>query len=118
MTKNKDFGNISKESREILTSFGAEAPTKLNAYACKLEDVLLDALAAKDDIQEQLDLAHRYIEKVQSVLQEAKNERERMLNILSNPEALIDYITEFFGPQGPCPGSVVISSCESHSKDS
>lgn len=95
--------NISNESLEILSHFGAEAPVKLNTYACKVEDALLESLQHQKGqghvIAEQQD----YIEKVQSVLNAAQVEREGMLTILSDPNELSTYVQQFFGADGPYP---------------
>jgi hypothetical protein len=113
MTHNNDahLGTFSNESLEVLSHFGTEAPVKLNAYACKLEDALLDTLKREQQQAQQLALQAEYIEKVQGCLQAAQAEREAMQQILSDPEQLLKYVSTFFGPEGPCPGGAVISRC-------
>lgn len=95
--------NVSNESLEILNHFGAEAPVKLNTYACKVEDALLESLQHQQFQAATIEQQQNYIEKVQSVLNAAQVEREGMLTILSEPDQLSGYVKEFFGPNGPYP---------------
>jgi hypothetical protein len=95
--------NISNESLEILTHFGAEAPVKLNTYACKVEDALLESLQHQRFQAHVIVQQQDYIDKVQAVLNAAQVEREGMLRILSDPTELSGYVKEFFGPNGPYP---------------
>ena len=97
------LAGISNESLEVLSHFGAEAPAKLNAYSCQVEDALLEALGHQQQqaqaIAEQVD----YIERVQAVLEAAGADREAMMHILTDPETLADYTTRFFSDEGPYP---------------
>jgi len=97
------LSDISNESLEVLSHFGAEAPAKLNAYSCQVEDALLEALGQQQQqaqaIAEQVD----YIERVQAVLEAAGADREAMMHILTDPETLADYTTRFFSEEGPYP---------------
>lgn len=113
MTNSYDayLSNISNESLEVLSHFGPEAPVKLNTYACQVEDSLLRALQQKQIHEQQLAQQAEYIEKVQECLQTAAAERESMLHILSDPDQLLDYVSKFFGPEGPYPGGAVITRC-------
>ena len=95
MPYSNDCSAISSESIELIRHFGLEAPAKLNAYACAVEDALLEALALQRTLQEQLSTLH--------------TEREQMRTILTDPDQLMAYACGFFGPQGPCPGGAVIS---------
>jgi hypothetical protein len=97
------LAGISNESLEVLAHFGAEAPAKLNAYSCQVEDALLEALGHQQQqaqaIAEQVD----YIERVQAVLQAAGADREAMMHILTDPRTLADYTEKFFSADGPYP---------------
>jgi hypothetical protein len=95
--------NISNESLEVLSHFGAEAPVKLNTYACQVEDALLESLQHQQTQAYALTQQHEYIQNVQDVLAAASADREAMLAILTNPNQLSDYTTQFFGPEGPFP---------------
>lgn len=95
--------NISNESLEVLSHFGAEAPVKLNTYACQVEDALLEALQHQHQQASAIQQQHAYIEQVQQVLAAAGADREAMLQILTDPDSLSNYTTEFFGPNGPYP---------------
>lgn len=95
--------NISNESLEVLSHFGAEAPVKLNTYACQVEDALLQALQHQQTQASALTQQHEYIQKVQDVLAAATADREAMLSIITDPNVLSDYTTKFFGPDGPYP---------------
>jgi hypothetical protein len=113
MTNSYDayLSNISNESLEVLSHFGPEAPVKLNTYACQVEDSLLRALQQKQIHEQQLAQQAEYIEKVQSCLQAAQAEHECMMQILSDPDQLLDYVSKFFGPEGPYPGELLITRC-------
>jgi hypothetical protein len=95
--------NISNESLEVLSHFGAEAPVKLNQYACQVEDALLESLQHQQQQAIAIQQQHEYIERVQDVLAAASADREAMLTIITDPDVLSDYTTRFFGPEGPYP---------------
>ena len=95
--------NISNESLEVLSHFGAEAPVKLNQYACQVEDALLQSLQHQQQQSIAIQQQHEYIERVQEVLAAAGADREAMLQIITDPDTLSDYTTKFFGPNGPYP---------------
>jgi uncharacterized lipoprotein NlpE involved in copper resistance len=95
--------NISNESLEVLSHFGAEAPVKLNTYACQVEDALLQSLQHQHNQAQALTQQHEYITRVQDVLAAATADREAMLQILTEPDQLSDYTQRFFGPEGPYP---------------
>jgi hypothetical protein len=107
--------NISSDSLQVLSHFGAEAPYKLNAYACQLEDALLKALDKQKTLQHQLGFYREQVETLVPQLREATEALHAMESILSNGDELITYVSGFFGPQGPCPGGLVISRCQSGS---
>ena len=87
----------------MLSHFGAEAPVKLNQYACQVEDALLQALQHQQQQSIAIQQQHEYIENVQAVLAAATADREAMLQIITDPDTLSDYTTRFFGPDGPYP---------------
>ncbi len=66
---------LSEASAEVVRNFGIEAPGILNAYACSLEDLLMEQ-AQKTDV----------------VLDRARG----METILTNPDHLADYTDRFF----------------------
>jgi hypothetical protein len=103
--------NISNESLEVLSHFGAEAPQKLNAYACQLEDLLLKALEEQKTLQQQLGFYREQVETLVPRLKEATEARQAMENILADGDELIKYVSGYFGPEGPCPGALVFSRC-------
>lgn len=113
MTNSHDayLDNISNESLEVLSHFGPEAPFKLNTYACQVEDALLEALKKQQQQAQEIAAQREYIGRVQEVLQAAAQERDAIQKILTDPDQLLDYVSSFFGPQGPCPGGAVISRC-------
>lgn len=115
MTNDTYLNSISTESLEVLKHFGPEAPVKLNTYACRLEDTLLKALEHQKTLQQQVQQYRDHVDKVEHLLQAAKDEREEMMAILTDPKQLIEYVRRFFGPEGPCPGGAVISRCTSES---
>jgi len=87
----------------VLSHFGAEAPVKLNTYACQVEDALLQSLQHQHNQAQALTQQHEYITRVQDVLAAATADREAMLQILTEPDQLSDYTQRFFGPEGPYP---------------
>lgn len=87
----------------MLSYFGAEAPYKLNTYACQVEDALLQALQQQHDQAAALSQQHAYIEQVQQVLAAATADRESMIAILTEPDQLSDYTKRFFSAEGPYP---------------
>jgi hypothetical protein len=95
MTTDSYLSTISSESLEVLAHFGPEAPHKLNTYACSLEDALLESLEKQRSQAEQIRQYTAYVEKAQ--------------RILSDPDALLDYVKGFFGPEGPYPGMAMIT---------
>lgn len=113
MTNSHDayLDNISNESLEVLSHFGPEAPFKLNTYACQVEDALLEALKKQQQQAQEIAAQQQTIERLQQSLHAASAERGAMLKILTEPEELLEYVSRFFGPEGPYPGQAVISRC-------
>ncbi len=73
------FTTRSTSADQILDHFGPDALTKLNTYACSLEDMLIEALEKQKALEQELATCHEYINKVQLVLQAAADEREARL---------------------------------------
>ncbi|MFQ6539110.1 MULTISPECIES: hypothetical protein [Aphanothece] len=96
-THDSYLSNLSDESLQVLKHFGPEAPSRLNTYASKLEDFLLEALEHKSLDEKQL--------------KALEIEHQAMQAILTDPDQLLDYVSGFFAPGGPCPGGAVISRC-------
>ncbi|MCP9928828.1 hypothetical protein [Cyanobium sp. CH-040] len=90
--------NISDASLQVLERFGPEAPIRLHTYACNLEQTLHEALGRQEVLRNQ-------------VLR-LQNEQQQLRSLLTDPDQLIDYVSDFFGAQGPCPGGAVISRFE------
>ena len=88
-SRDRYLSAISDESLEILEHFGAEAPSLLNAYACAVEDALIEQVKRSQ---------------AQNILLEAAGEERAAMNImLTNPDVLADYVNQFFGANGPYP---------------
>lgn len=61
----------------------------MNAYACAVEDALIEQVKRGQ---------------AQNILLEAAGEERAAMNImLTNPDVLADYVNKFFGPDGPYP---------------
>lgn len=95
--------NVSNQSLEILQHFGPEAPAKLNLYATKVEDALMQALGHQKNQAGIIAKQQEYISRVQNVLKAASTERKAMMKVLSDPTELSTYVNGFFGPDGPHP---------------
>lgn len=61
----------------------------LNNYACAVEDALIEQVGRNGTMNLMLDAA--------------SEERTAMNIMLTNPEVLSDYVSGFFGPEGPYP---------------
>lgn len=87
----------------MLDTFGPEAPAKLNQYATRLEDALIQSL---DHQKAQAEALGQYVEYVGNVVELLKGlevEREATRHILTDPNALTEYVEGFFGEGGPYP---------------
>lgn len=107
------LANISDASLEVLKHFGAEAPIKLNTYACQVEDALLEALKKQQEMAQEIAIQQQYIATIQKARQETALAEQGMRIILTNPDELINYVSWFFGPDGKCPGRAVLTRCPS-----
>jgi hypothetical protein len=87
----------------VLGHFGAEAPVKLNTYACSIEDALIQSLEHQAAQSEALYENFQNIEALMQVLDGVREERQVMFTTLSDPDALSEYTEYFFGPDGPAP---------------
>ena len=83
------LNGISDQSLEVLEHFGAEAPALLNNYACAVEDALIEQVQRGNSMS--------------TMLQAAAEERQASNTILTDPAVLSDYVSGFFGPEGPYP---------------
>lgn len=97
------LASVSNESLEVLQHFGAEAPALLNRYACVVEDALLtqaqytaQAMQELQGVQQQLGNAH-------DVIRAAAEDNAAYHLLLTDPDLLANYVTDFYGPQGPYP---------------
>jgi hypothetical protein len=91
-----DYYNLSEGSRQVLQTFGVEAPAILNNYALQLETMLDSAVA----------WGNRAANALNGYASFAVNEHQENLaynEILTNPDVLSDYTLKFFGPEGPYP---------------
>lgn len=116
MSHDSYLDNISNESLAVLQRFGAEAPHKLSVYAWQLEDELKQALETQKTLRHQLAYYREQVESLVPRLQASKEMRQAMEAILTDPDELIQYVSRFFGPEGPYPGGVVISRCQGGSQ--
>ena len=91
----KQNETASRESSEVINRFGPDAPKLLNRYACALEDVLLKQVQYSSDLEKQIE--------------SLKQEKDQMYKILNSEIALANYVSEFFGPNGKCPGGAIIT---------
>lgn len=116
MTTHMDsyLANISDASLEVLKHFGAEAPIKLNTYACQVEDALLEALKKQQEMAQEIAIQQQYIATIQKAHQETAEENKKICYLLTDPAALINYVSGFFGPDGPYPGRAVLTRCPIH----
>ena len=83
------LSGISDVSLEVLEHFGSEAPALLNNYACAVEDALIEQVGRNQSMNLMLDAA--------------SEERAAMNTMLTDPDVLADYVTGFYGPNGPYP---------------
>lgn len=97
------LAHLSNESLEVLSHFGPEAPNKLNAYACQVEDALLQAVEHQRQQATALQEQYAYIEQAQEVFAAAQAKLQAMEQILTDPDALADYVKGFYAPDGPYP---------------
>jgi hypothetical protein len=112
MSHDSYLDNISNESLAVLQRFGAGAPHKLSVYACQLEDELKQALGTQTTLRQQLAYYREQVESLVPRLQAVEETRQAMEAILTNPDELNQYVSRFFGPEGPYPGGAVISRCQ------
>lgn len=111
MTTNRDsyLDSISNDSLQVLARFGPEAPARLMAYIGQLEGELNRHQRQVQELGQQ----REYVEKLEGYLQAAQTEIEALRKILTDPEQLIDYVSRFFGPEGPYPGGALVTRCHS-----
>lgn len=107
MTTNRDsyLDSISNDSLQVLARFGPEAPARLMAYIGQLEIELKQQQRQAQELGKQME----YIENLEGHLQAAQSELEALRKILTDPEQLIDYVSRFFGSEGPYPGGALIT---------
>ena len=80
---------VSEASLQVVDHFGADAPAILNAYACQIEDALIQT--------------NQQLMEAVNLLQELSTEHKAYETILTDPDVLADYTCEFFGENGPYP---------------
>lgn len=80
---------VSPKSLEVIDHFGPDAARVLNDYSCSLEDHLI--------------ITNNQLVQAVSLLQELANEHMAYETILTDPDVLADYTTQFFGANGPYP---------------
>ena len=94
---------ISPQSLEVLHHFGPEAAQKLNAYACSIEDTLIESLTEQRVQAIKIGELANYVREVIPVLEESDARNQASSRILTEPELLSEYVAGFFGPDGPYP---------------
>jgi hypothetical protein len=80
---------VSPKSLEVIDHFGPDAARVLNEYSCSLEDHLV--------------ITNNQLVQAVGLLQELSNEHKAYEIILTDPDVLADYTTQFFGENGPYP---------------
>ena len=80
---------VSPQSLEVIDYFGPDSARVLNEYACKLEDHLI--------------VTNNQLIQAVGLLQELGQEHKAYEIILTDPDVLADYTTQFFGENGPYP---------------
>jgi hypothetical protein len=97
------LSDVSDESLEVLSHFGAEAPALLNRYACTVEDALLaqaeQSLQALQAVQE----LQQSVGQLQTLVGAAGEQIQAYNRLVTNPDLLADYVNDFYGPNGPYP---------------
>ena len=97
------LASVSNESLEVLSHFGAEAPALLNRYACVVEDALLNQAQQTATALQQIEQINQQLADSHSVIKAAAEDNAAYHTLLTNPNLLADYVTEFYGPNGPYP---------------
>ena len=104
----------SLESLKVLKHFGQEAPALLNRYSCVLEDALIkqanNLVALKQEYAGKFAQAVEAIKQLRgqidhhkTVVQAAAEDNAAYHIMLTNPSVLSEYVSEFFGKNGPYP---------------
>jgi len=97
------LGNVSPESLEVLNHFGAEAPALLNRYSCVVEDALLAQAKQTTETLQQLEATTTQLEGAKGVVNAAAQDNAAYHAMLTNPDLLSSYVTDFFSAGGPYP---------------
>jgi len=97
------LSNVSPESLEVLNHFGAEAPALLNRYSCVVEDALLAQAQQTSETLQHIEKVTADLEGAKGVIGAAAEDNAAYHTMLTNPNLLSEYVTDFFGPQGPYP---------------
>jgi hypothetical protein len=95
--------SVSAESLEVLNHFGAEAPALLNRYACVVEDALLNQARQTAQAMQQLQVLDQQVHGAAAVVQAAAEDNAAYHTLLTNPDLLANYVSDFYGPNGPYP---------------
>jgi len=104
----------SLESLKVLKHFGQEAPALLNRYSCVLEDALIkqanNLAALKEEyagkFAQSVDAIKQLrgqIDEHKTVVKAAAEDNAAYHIMLTNPSVLSEYVSEFFGENGPYP---------------
>ena len=97
------LGSVSPESLEVLNHFGAEAPALLNRYSCVVEDALLAQAKQTSDTLQKLEVVATELEGSKRVITAAAEDNAAYHSMLTNPDLLSSYVTDFFSANGPYP---------------
>lgn len=95
--------NVSAESLEVLQHFGGEAPALLNRYACTVEDALLHQAQQTVNALGRIESLEQAMEDARTVIVAAAEDNAAYHHILTDPQVLAKYTSEFFGADGPYP---------------
>ena len=97
------LGSVSPESLEVLNHFGAEAPALLNRYSCVVEDALLAQAKQTTETLQKLEQTTTQLEGAKGVVNAAAQDNAAYHAMLTNPDLLSSYVTDFFSAGGPYP---------------
>lgn len=104
----------SDESLKVLKHFGQETPALLNRYSCVLEDALIKQANNLAELKkeyagkfgeavEAIKTLRGQLEHHKTIVQAAAEDNAAYHIMLTNPSVLSEYVSEFFGQNGPYP---------------
>lgn len=97
------LASVSNESLEVLQHFGTEAPALLNRYACVVEDALLTQAQYTAQAMQELQGVQQQLANAHDVIRAAAEDNSAYHLLLTDPDLLANYVSDFYGPEGPYP---------------